>query len=346
MHREVPALIDLVSVESQEVASDAADVALLVGVRGADACLRVLAERDAVDRGRVDLLALLGVERAQAEVRHLERRRRALLDDRGLADVQLVEAAHLHVELHRAPAHAVGDREASQNRRDAEDDAQRLQRRAGEVLPHLHPGVADALAEGSVEHVAQAASDKLDQPVHDLDLALRHGGDREIVRDDDDRVALAVEVHEELEHLVARLLVERARGLVGEQQRRLVGERTRDRHALALPARKRRRKDLRLLGDADALEQLVRPLPPLLAGDAGVEHRQLHVADDGRLGQKVVLLEDEADLVVADRARARGPRAPRRARRRGRRCRSSACRGSPGSPSASTCPSPRGRSGR
>src|SRR5512144_3241941 len=48
----------------------------------------------------------------------------------------------------------------------------------------------------------------LDEAVHDLDLALRHGGDREVVRDDDDRVAVAVEVGEELEDLVAGPLVE------------------------------------------------------------------------------------------------------------------------------------------
>src|SRR5262245_33039835 len=47
-----------------------------------------------------------------------------------------------------------------------------------------------------------------DQSVHDLDLALCHGGDREVVRDDDDGVALAVQVHEELQHFVAGLLVQ------------------------------------------------------------------------------------------------------------------------------------------
>ena len=143
----------------------------------------------------------------------------------------------------------------------------------------------------------------------DLDLALRHGGDREVVRDDDDRVALAVEVGEELEDLVAGLRVERARGLVGEQQRRPVGERAGDRDALPLAAGERGRQDLRLLGDADLLEQLERALAPLLARHAGVEHRQLDVAHDGGLRQQVVLLEDEADLLVAD-LRELGPREP------------------------------------
>ena len=66
-------------------------------------------------------------------------------------DVQLVEAAHLHVELHRALAHAVGDGEPAEHRGDAEDHAERLQDRAREVLAHLDPGVAEAFAEGAVE---------------------------------------------------------------------------------------------------------------------------------------------------------------------------------------------------
>src|SRR5262249_9023373 len=44
VEREVAALVDLVSVERQEVAADAANVALLVGVGGADARPRVLPE--------------------------------------------------------------------------------------------------------------------------------------------------------------------------------------------------------------------------------------------------------------------------------------------------------------
>ena len=72
-----------------------------------------------------------------------------------------------------------------------------------------------------------------------LHLALRHAGDREIVRDDDDRVTLTVQVDEELEDLVAGLGIQRARGLVGQEQRRAVGQRPGDRDALPLPARER-----------------------------------------------------------------------------------------------------------
>src|SRR5207302_5894540 len=93
--REVAAGRDLVAVERQEVAADAADVAFLIGRRRADAGPRVLLQRNAVDGVAVDLLAVAGVIGAQAEVRRLQRGRAAILDDRGGLHVELVEAAEL-----------------------------------------------------------------------------------------------------------------------------------------------------------------------------------------------------------------------------------------------------------
>src|SRR4029077_12746114 len=69
--------------------------------------------------------------------------------------------------------------------------------------PGLSPGTWDLGPETRSRRLLH-----FDQPIHDLDLSLRHGRDGEVVRDDDDRVALAVQVGEELEHLVAGLLVE------------------------------------------------------------------------------------------------------------------------------------------
>ncbi len=106
---------------------------------------------------------------------------------------------------------------------------------------------------------------------------------------------------EQRQHFLAGLGIERAGGLVGEQQRRPVGERAGDRHALTLAARERSRQHVGLLGNAHLLEQLQGARAALAPRHAGVEHRQLDVAHDGGLGQQVVLLEDEADLLVANR---------------------------------------------
>src|SRR5438132_6121299 len=55
-----------------------------------------------------------------------------------------------------------------------------------------------------------------------------------LMRDNDDRVAMVVQVAEEVEDLAAGLRVEVAGRLVGQQQRRLVHQRAGDGDALAL----------------------------------------------------------------------------------------------------------------
>ena len=63
--------------------------------------------------------------------------------------------------------------------------------------------------------------------------------------------------------LLAGGLVQLAGRLVGQQQPRAVGERARDRDALHLAARELRRPMIGARGQADVVEQLARPLPPL-----------------------------------------------------------------------------------
>src|SRR6185369_15459001 len=63
---------------------------------------------------------------------------------------------------------------------------------------------------------------------------------------------------------------------VGSSARSIAGRlaSARDRDALRLPARQLRRQHACLFRDPDLLQQLQRPLPPLLARNARVEHRQ------------------------------------------------------------------------
>jgi len=62
-------------------------------------------------------------------------------------------------------------------------------------------------------------------------------GERQVVRDDDDRRArLAVQLVEERDDLLARGAVEVPGGLVGEEDARAVHEGARDRDALLLAA--------------------------------------------------------------------------------------------------------------
>ena len=72
-----------------------------------------------------------------------------------------------------------------------------------------------------------------------------------IVRDEHERAAaLAVDGHEQIDHLPAGGAVEIAGRLVGEQDRRIVRERARDRDALLLAARELRRIVMAAIGRA------------------------------------------------------------------------------------------------
>ena len=58
-----------------------------------------------------------------------------------------------------------------------------------------------------------------------------------IMRDDQEsRTQFVVQIEEQIRHFVARLAIEISRGLIGEQDARLVGKRARDSHALLLTA--------------------------------------------------------------------------------------------------------------
>ena len=107
-----------------------------------------------------------------------------------------------------------------------------------------------------------------DRAVAHLDHARRALGDGAVVRHEDDREPLvAPEPLDRLHHLVAGGRVEVAGGLVREQHARLVGERTRDRHALLLAARELGGKVVRARRRDPPGEQLVGP-PPALARSA------------------------------------------------------------------------------
>ena len=125
-------------------------------------------------------------------------------------------------------------------------------------------------------------------------------GDVGLMGDDDDGVALGVEVVEEGHDLVAGFGVEVSGGLVGEDDGGVVDQGAGDGDALALAAGE-------LIGlvhhagaEADALEDFLGAGDALGGGGAVVDERQLDVMQRGGAGQQVEGLEDEADFLVAD----------------------------------------------
>ena len=120
------------------------------------------------------------------------------------------------------------------------------------------------------------------------------------MRDQDDGSALTIEFAEQPHDVLAGLAVQVARGLVGEQDRRIGHQRARDCDSLLLPARELGRLVPGPLAQPHRLERRERTLPPL--SDASrVDQGHLHVVESARAGYQVEGLEDEPDLAVADR---------------------------------------------
>src|ERR1700712_2835807 len=85
-------------------------------------------------------------------------------------------------------------------------------------------------------------------------------GYRQVVRDEDDRLALAVQVLERLDDLATVLRVEVSRRLVREYHVGFHEQRPGNRHPLLLAAGQLRRHPLGLVGEAEVVQQLDRPV--------------------------------------------------------------------------------------
>lgn len=121
-------------------------------------------------------------------------------------------------------------------------------------------------------------------------------GEIKIVRNKEQGgVLLAANIDDELHNRFARALVEVARRLVCENQRRAIDERARDGNALAFAAGKFRRQVRHAIGEPDTREQFLRLR-------AGLAHRrsrdacgEQHVFERRQLGNEVEKLENVAD---------------------------------------------------
>ena len=103
----------------------------------------------------------------------------------------------------------------------------------------------------------------------------------------------------QIQHLLGGPGIEGAGGFIGQQQAGLVDDRPGHGHPLLLAARELVGLVVEPLGQTNPLQGCDRPLAPLLGRDAGVDHRQDHVVEGAHLRQQVELLEDKAQLPVA-----------------------------------------------
>ncbi len=125
-------------------------------------------------------------------------------------------------------------------------------------------------------------------------------GDGVVVGDEHHGVPRGVELLQHGQHLPARVGVQGAGGLVGQDHRRVPGQGPGDGHPLLLAAGELHGLVIQFIAQSHHLQGDPRPFVPLRLGDAGVHQGHLHILLQGQLGQQVVLLKDEAQHLVAD----------------------------------------------
>jgi hypothetical protein len=107
-----------------------------------------------------------------------------------------------------------------------------------------------------------------------------------------------VQLAQDAHHLFARAAVQRAGGLVGQDDAAAVHQRAGDGHPLLLAAGELARHMLGAVAQAQALQQGLRAAVAVRGRQAGVDRRHLHIALGRQVGQQVIALEDEAEVLA------------------------------------------------
>ena len=192
--------------------------------------------------------------------------------------------------------------------RDPDGDAGRGQGRAqrappGAAEPHLHR-VAPVQARGRVERFLAAhrrlAGFELDRAAVDhADDSPGVARDLRVVGHQHDRGAAGVQVFEQRQNALACGRVQAAGRFVGQDQTGPVGEGSRHRDLLLLPARQAPGAGPPTLLQADQLEEVARSAPALLELDTGQREGKRHVVLDRHRRDEVEGLKDRADALQA-----------------------------------------------
>ena len=134
-----------------------------------------------------------------------------------------------------------------------------------------------------------------------MDHAVRIGCQLLVVCDDHEcLVHLIAQVEKELVQFFLIFGVQATRRLVRKDNGRVVDQRTGNRYALLLAARKFVRLVGHPVGEIHEVEDLLRSFlhrGRLFTGDQGRDH---HVLQGGKLREKLMELEDEADVPVTE----------------------------------------------
>lgn len=128
-------------------------------------------------------------------------------------------------------------------------------------------------------------------------VPFRKGVDFRRMGDDHNGPPFVVELHEELHDLVSGLAVKCAGRLIAKQDERIRDEGSRYGDALLLSSRELARERVQLVFQSDLHEGFDCHLIPLPIRHSLIDEREHHLFDGGSLPEKIVILEDESDIL-------------------------------------------------
>jgi hypothetical protein len=108
-----------------------------------------------------------------------------------------------------------------------------------------------------------------------------------IVRDDNNSFALRIQFVEHLQNLGAAFGVEISGGFIGQNNQRVVGQRTGNGDSLLLAAGQLKRAVMHAVGQSHAFSQHEGTLTPLMLGNLLIVHGNLDIFEDVELADEI-----------------------------------------------------------
>ena len=132
-----------------------------------------------------------------------------------------------------------------------------------------------------------------------------------VMRREDDRMSLAIEIDQKIHDLAPIGAVQRAGRLVGEDRRAFIHQRPCDRNPLLLPSRQLIGIMRQAIAEPQAPEQRLSAGLAQIRRDFGVNCGRLDIGESGELTEQIVTLKDESEM-LAPQLRERVGVEPRR----------------------------------
>lgn len=150
----------------------------------------------------------------------------------------------------------------------------------------------------------------MDRAFADPDDTIGAGRNIGVMGDQDDGVALARQIGQQLHHLPPAFGVQRTGGFIGEDHRAAIHQRPRDGNTLLLTTRHLSGAGMQTMPEVKALQQRRSPRPACRARGARVTCGQLDIFQRRQGRDQIVLLKDKAEHLAAQ-GRLRLARKPR-----------------------------------